>query len=149
MFEQKYIDKFWKKVDKGNKDECWRWAGGTKTPKGYGMLDVNYKKIYAHRVSYMIHFGEIPEGLLVCHKCDNPGCVNPSHLWLGTHTDNLKDASVKGRWVKGLKCSSLDIINVFRSRKYRNKISIARSLGIPPNRVYRIIKKYKEGNLKV
>lgn len=78
---------------------CWNWVKGTDTC-GYGIFypyGAAAPKIRAHRYSYMIHKGPIPEGLYVCHTCDNPGCVNPDHLWLGTHTENMRDKERKGR----------------------------------------------------
>ena len=71
---------------------CWLWVGVLRG-RGYG----NYLRRYAHRVSWTIHNGEIPDGLLVCHKCDTPACVNPNHLFIGTHSDNLKDCFQKSR----------------------------------------------------
>ena len=71
---------------------CWLWTGGT-TAGGYG---VSHRR-YAHRESYRLHYGEIPDGLCVLHKCDTPPCVNPRHLFLGTRTDNAADKTRKGR----------------------------------------------------
>lgn len=74
---------------------CWSWTGPV-YPKGYGQC-WKLGEQYAHRVSYKIAFGEIPKGLFVLHKCDNPNCVRPSHLFLGTHQDNVKDMVNKKR----------------------------------------------------
>lgn len=80
-----------------NKTEsCWLWIGAKDT-KGYGALTSNYKTLRAHRYSYLLHRGPIPEGLHVCHSCDTPACVNPDHLWLGTNKENHKDKIEKGR----------------------------------------------------
>lgn len=75
---------------------CWIWSGGLFNV-GYGQIRVGHKKLGAHRVSWMIHRGEIPTGLLVCHKCDVRSCVNPEHLFLGTYKDNTRDMDRKKR----------------------------------------------------
>lgn len=75
---------------------CWLWAAG-KTGQGYGAFAIDGRNRPAHRVSFELFKGKIPEGIFVCHKCDIPACVNPDHLFLGTHQDNMDDRSKKGR----------------------------------------------------
>lgn len=82
---------------------CWLWTGASRDDR-YGRFGVDAKTHrYAHRFSWELAHGTIPDGMLVCHKCDTPSCVNPSHLFLGTHSDNGKDMSRKGRARGGAK----------------------------------------------
>lgn len=99
-----YTDKtrFLAKFKQGSPDECWEWKGA-KITSGYGLAWAERKKITAHRLSYQIFKGEIPKSLCVCHACDNPLCVNPNHLWLGTHKDNMQDCFKKGKLNKSNK----------------------------------------------
>lgn len=87
---------FWSKVQKGGPDECWIWTG-SKTPSGYGQLRIRQRACVAHRFSYELNIGPVPNSLFVCHRCDNPGCVNPGHLFLGNQQDNVADMVRKGR----------------------------------------------------
>lgn len=99
-------ERFWEKVNKSGEDDCWKWIGSTG-----GIGDLKYGRMWdgekltgAHRYSYELHNGEIPEGgdvrgMCVLHKCDNPLCVNHKHLFIGTHTDNMKDKEAKNRGV--------------------------------------------------
>lgn len=89
-------ERFWPKVKKTKK--CWIWTGALRRPGSHGLFAVSgSKSIGAHVAAWIITYGPIPEGMKVCHHCDNPPCVRPSHLFLGTQKDNLQDMSRKGR----------------------------------------------------
>ena len=89
---------FWKKVEKT--DWCWEWTAA-RNSDGYGFYCLYGKLFRAHRLSWVFVHGPIPRGLCVLHKCDNPPCVNPGHLFLGTQKDNIRDCQMKGRKAKG------------------------------------------------
>lgn len=99
------IERFWDKVDKTN--SCWLWTGAI--CRGYGIFNYMMTPQGAHRVSWKITNGEIPEGLYLCHICDVRRCVNPKHLFLGTAKDNYDDAVVKGRIIRDSKGRVLSI----------------------------------------
>ena len=79
---------------------CWLWTAGINREAGYGRLRVDGVRMVAHRYSWEMHVGPIPEGMRVLHRCDTPTCVNPGHLFLGTQADNVADSVQKGRWAR-------------------------------------------------
>ena len=95
-------ERFWSKVDKTSSSvyykgtRCWEWTGAKNSSK-YGCVRIKKKKYYVHRVSYKMKYGPIPKNMCICHHCNIRLCVNPEHLFIGTHTDNMKDASKKER----------------------------------------------------
>lgn len=93
-------ERFWKNVEKT--ETCWNWKGLIQKNRGYGRLWVSSnKEVLAHRLSLEIHGHVLPKWCVVMHKCDNPKCVNPEHLQIGTHRENQKDKVLKGRQARG------------------------------------------------
>ena len=90
-----HLLRFWAKVDKHGPDECWNWLG-SKTRGGYGQFSIRGYMTRVHRISWRLSHGDIPKDMLALHKCNNPSCVNPYHLYLGNQSDNMKDRTRSG-----------------------------------------------------
>lgn len=143
------VDRFWEKFERP-KEGCWEWKGGLRST-GYGQVSrIKKSPIGSHRLSWMLFNGPIPEGLFVCHTCDNRKCVRPDHLFLGTASDNSKDCWNKGRGktsgVYGIKqwCSKL---TPNKAEKIRDLVlcfgmsqrEVARIYGLNQRTVYSIV----------
>jgi len=145
--DQKAINRFMRKVDKRGDDECWEWLS-VKLPSGYGKFQLNYKNPLAHRVSWAIHKGSIPSGMCVCHKCDNPSCVNPNHLFLGTRLDNVRDMDKKrrGNRAKGsnhyksklVESDAIKIRELYKTGNY-SRIELGKMFGVSDKNIHPIV----------
>ena len=142
-------ERFWEKVDKAGPDDCWLWNAG-RTVFGYGAIGSKGrgKILLAHRVSWELANGPIPDGLHCLHRCDNPPCVNPAHIFLGTQTDNNADMRAKGRAghgdVKGsaVRTSKLTEDEVIRIRALSPALSfktLGAMFGVTPQNISHIV----------
>lgn len=142
------MDKFWKYVDRQGSDDCWPWTGGV-TSEGYGCFYLNGRAQGAHRVSWALSAQrQVPEGLLVCHSCDNRCCVNPAHLFVGTASDNMQDMVAKGRNTPTVgernfhaKLTTQQVARMRRQAKERDitQAELGRRFGVSQSQVSRII----------
>lgn len=133
--------RFWKNVDKAGQNQCWLWKA-LRSESGYGIISVSYKNTRAHRVSWIIHHPETInlEEWEVCHACDNPPCVNPEHLFLGTHIDNMNDCLSKHRF-KGYKLTESKVKEI-RTRYALGNVSqkeLAAQFNISQPQIYCIV----------
>lgn len=140
-------ERFMSFVDK--KNDCWVWTGAFGF-KHYGRFSYRGKNCYSHRVSYLIFKGDFPKEACVLHRCDNPPCVNPDHLFLGTRDNNAKDMVCKGRARNGshtinnekhpmVKLTNRQIEQVRDQYKYRNQYELADKFNISQSYVSEII----------
>lgn len=144
--KRKLHDVFMQHFAPGKSDECWDWQG-PRFVTGYGRINLRGEYLLAHRVSYQIHKGKIAKDLEICHKCDRPICVNPEHLFEGTHQQNMDDMWAKGRVRVGedRKDARLtnDIVKEIRRMASEGIIQaeIARKFNLDQGHIYQIIKR--------
>jgi hypothetical protein len=142
------VTRFWSKVQRGAPDECWPWTGtflkGSRPNLRYGNLGLDggvgsRKYQYrAHRFAWMLANGAIPDGMNVLHRCDNPKCCNPSHLFIGTQRDNIDDQLAKGRWLRGeragrAKLTEADVMYIRQSTE--SDSDLGRRYGVYPTTI--------------
>lgn len=146
------VRRFWSKVDRGGPDDCWRWQG-TVTTGGYGTMRLTKggrAQVTASRIAFYVATGHHPGDLFVCHRCDNPICVNPAHLFVGSQKDNMQDCAIKGRCrtgdlPKGLAHHNarLDPLKVRairgRVRGGESMASVARAHGVSETAISRVV----------
>ena len=139
-------ERFWEKVDILGKNECWEWLGSI-NEDGYGSFKYTGGCL-AHRCAWVLSNGDIPQKMEVCHRCDNPSCCNPNHLFLGTHTDNMKDMISKGRCFdkrgernSNAKLTKSDVVEIYRRHNGGEpQREIARDFGVTQSAVSYILK---------
>ena len=137
-------DRFWTKVSKSS--GCWLWTGSVNVD-GYAKFGRNGKWVSAHRVSYELKYGEIPDGMCVCHRCDVRNCVNPDHLFLGTHRDNMedmaRDGSKKGERHHGARLTENQVVEMrlMYAMGQCSQKSLALHFGVSPTTVYRVVRR--------
>ena len=143
MYDRTTINRFWAKVNipsDGNFNDCWKWTGALSS-KGYGIFYIQYKPVRSHRFAYQLTRKYIPNGMCVCHSCDNPACCNPLHLWLGTIADNNLDKARKHRSAKTYKSNrGIDFYIICRMwQSGLSQAEIARRLKISNQYVSKIV----------
>lgn len=119
---------------------CWEWVGSKKKGNtySYGIIVVGGKNIRVHRAAYEVFVGPIPIGMFVCHKCDFPLCINPEHLFLGTHQDNMNDAFSKGRLAKKLNMEDAQKIRKMSLSGWKG-VELAKKFGVTPKMISYIL----------
>ena len=139
---EKAQKRFWDKVKINALAQCWEWLSVI-NHEGYGRMWFLGRFVQAHRLSWMFHNGEIPEGMLVCHRCDTPACVNPSHLFLGTVEQNMMDCVHKGRRTKSTaKLTPVQVEEIrakYRGRAYGSH-KLGREYSVSKTQILRILK---------
>jgi HNH endonuclease len=139
------IKKFWNRLNKDGPiqpnmtTKCWEWTG-TRNNTNYGLTSLDCKQMGAHRAAWILMYGEIPEGINVCHTCDNPPCCNPEHLFLGTQSDNIKDMYDKGKRKKILLSRKLEIIKFHLDNPSKKIKELAIIFNLSCSAIYKLLR---------
>ena len=129
--------RFWQQTQKGKDDECWLWTGASQ--KNYGTFTVDGKLVRSHRFSWTLHRGPIPQGLEVLHQCDNPRCVNPNHLFIGSHRDNMQDCVSKARNEQKLTAAAVAAIKSKYAQGKTSQRKLAAEYGVKQAAIWWIL----------
>lgn len=133
-----YIDRFWSRVNVSGENDCWEWTRGT-TSDGYGVFHFGHSSIRSHRFSYQQHNGKITEHECVLHSCDNPRCVNPKHLWIGTRAENNADKEAKKRGVHPVQSSGESNSNATLTAPEVIAAKVMARKGLPQARIAKLL----------
>lgn len=147
MISDELKQRFWAKVAVRTAKKCWLWTAST-AGRGYGQIKApgERRQHYSHRLAYELHYGPIPDGKKVLHRCDTPRCCNPDHLFLGNSGDNARDMAQKGRHLYGERntqhvLTEREVHRIFDLvEQGKSQASIARALGVGPMTVSRIVR---------
>lgn len=144
LYNRPLKERLLKRIE-NNQNGCWIWLG-SKTTDGYGtLMTANKVRLLTHRAAYEIFVSPIPRGLCVCHDCDTPSCINPDHLFLGTHAENMKDMAAKGRAPGRRKLSLSDYERIIKLRaEGRSRAYVAKIFGVSKITITRVTRSIKE-----
>ena len=149
MIDNQLTLNFKAKFIEGNENDCWEWQAAL-DGKGYGQLRYHYKQYIASRIAWEVYRGEIPKDRLVLHKCDNRKCVNPNHLYIGTHSDNMSDKVTRNRdpYAGRPITHSKKFVEAIRSlyKDGHSQMAISRSLGISQSFISQVVRGNKRVN---
>lgn len=138
------IELFESSFDRDDPEKCWIWKGDADSKNQYGSFKLAGGLFGPHRISYELYIGEIPKGMLICHKCDNMKCINPNHLWIGTKQDNARDASSKGILKMGeqktlSKLKEADAIFILNNKGKISQNKLAKQFNVSPSTIQNVV----------
>jgi len=138
---------FWSKVDVRGTDDCWNWISRSNNGRGYGLMRFRGRHWAAHRIAWTLSRSEIPQGLCVCHRCDNRACCNPTHLFLGTNAENMADRDAKKRQPRGAhhgtaKLSDREVLDIRANFALCRvtQVALAARFGVTPRYISMLLK---------